>query len=325
MAYKDDLNALREQHARLKKYREIVGKSIKITVIALAVALLCTLTLVIVDIVTDKPSANSDSDADSAPAPVITLKSGDAIYMYVGENVTLRDAVVVTDSSGECKLEIDNSKLNPDVVGTYEVVYIATNSSGRSTRYTVKVVVAKKEYSKGVLMQKIGALAEQLYMSPSMTKKELAKAIYSYAHNQSNISYAGYSNIPNINRSNWKTDWVEEAARTLEAGSGDCYSYYSVSKAFFEYFGIENEGIQRNNTAEHEGEGTHFWLVVNLGADKDEWYYYDATRLLYGFGNDNVNQYMMTYEDLRSYDPENKLTYDFYAFNRNEYPPYKRS
>ncbi len=326
MSYKDDLNDLRVAHAKRKKYRDFAVKSAKITVIALAVAFLCTLAFLIVDLATDSPSHGGGAnggDGGGASAPVITLKSGDAIYLYVGENINFREAVNVSDDSGKYDLKVDNQSLNLDAPGTYQVIYIATNPSGKSSRLVVTVVVAKKEYSKGALNAKIEELCKDLRITKQMPKKEQVKAIYNFAHNSDNIALANSSNIPNIDRKNWKTDWVEEAVRTLEKGSGDCYSYYSVSKAFFEYLGIEHDGIERENTEEHKGKGTHFWLVVNVGVDKDEWYYYDATRLRWTFGNANVNQYMMTYEDLLSYDPENNLSYDFYAFNPKNHTPYK--
>ena len=99
----------------------------------------------------------------------------------------------------------------------------------------------------------------------------------------------------------WMTwsDWTEEAVRTLESEEGDCYSYYSLSKAFFEYFGIENVGIRRSeNYEDAEEDGTHFWCVVNV---EEGWYYYDATRLAGTFDDGSRNACLITEAKLKSY------------------------
>lgn len=322
MSYRDDLKAFRAEQIKRKKTMILI---VKITVIALAVAFLVTAVLLVADLVTGDRTPLSDYDASSAKdtkAPVIALKSGDAIYMYVGENVALKGAVSVTDNSGSYTLTVDNKNLNKDKVGVYEVTYTATDASGNSSKLTVRVVVTSAEYSHGTLMTLIEKKAASLGITKSMSKKEQVSAVYSYVNDTNNIAYdkAG-SNIPDIDRDNWETDWVEEAIRTLSKGSGDCYSYYSVSKAFFEYLGIENVGIQRDNSNIPSREGTHFWFVVNIGTNADEWYYYDATRLAGKFTLDNTNNAcLITLKKIRSYKPNSALDYDFYTFDPSKYP-----
>ncbi len=325
MSYRDDLNMLRKAQNKRKK---IISLIIKITVVALAAAFLVTAVLLMIDLASGNSGASGEGSGGGSgkdrEKPVITLKKGDAIYMYVGENVALKSAVNVTDNSGSYTLQVDNSALDMDKEGKYSIVYIATDGSGNETRLTVDVVVTKKEFSYGTLMGLIENKAEQQGITKSMSKTEQVKLIYKFVNNESNIDYNhSVSNTPDTDavRENWETYWVEEAIRTLGKGSGDCYSYYSVSKAFFEYFGIENVGIQRDNTNIPKREGTHFWSMVNVGTTTDEWYYYDATILAGRFETDGTrNGCLMTLEKIQSYEPNSDLGYDFYEFDPSKYP-----
>ena len=101
--------------------------------------------------------------------------------------------------------------------------------------------------------------------------------------------------------------------------AGDCYSYYSVSKAFFEYLGIQNYGVQRSAGSEHSG--THFWNIVNVGTkDAPKWYYYDGTRLAGSFPAGAV-AYCFTDAQKDAYrtsaNDGNRL--GFYTLNKSEY------
>ncbi len=271
--------------------------------------------LLIVDLATDGADDNLGGNGADRQKPVITLKSGDAIYMYVGENIAWKSFVNVSDNSGSVTLEPNASRVNKDKEGKYTVTYIATDASGNRTELDVTVIVAKKEYSQTTLMENIAKKATVLGITESMSTEQKVRKIYEYVNSKETVLFTDESNIPNINRKNWKTDWVEEAARTLESHEGDCYSYYSLSKAFFEYFGIENEGIQREAVANMEG--THFWSIVNIG--NDTWYYYDATRLAGEFSDGTKNSCLITLQKLQGYLTSDKEK-GFYNFNPQNYP-----
>ncbi len=340
MSYRDDLNAWRKQAAA---HRKIVFLIIKITVVVLTLAFLMATVSIIVDLASGSgglrvsgsgwgssggSGAGDDagSGAKDRKAPTITVKEGDVIYLYAGENALWKTYVTVKDDSGTGKiLSVDSSDVKLDVPGTYSVVYTVSDSAGNQKEYTVKVVVTKKEYSYDGLMDKIKLIVDSnsFGANENSTTKQKVQAIYSYVNNKSNVAFVNTSNTPNINRNNWETDWVEEAHRTLAKNQGDCYSYYSLSKAFFEYFGIENVGIQRDNTNIPSGEGTHFWSVVNIGtAEEKAWYYYDATRLSGKFSDGTNNGCLMTLNKIRSYEPSSSsgITYDFYQFDPSDYP-----
>ena len=331
LSYKQDM---KDYNADSQKRKNAVVLAIKITVVALTVMFLLTTVMVIVNMVGDSSSTNVGSDGSGGKdktAPVIKLKQGDAIYAYVGEAVLLKNAVIVTDSS-EYKLEVDNSQVNLDVAGVYTVTYTATDTAGNSTVFKAKVVVTRKEYSYSTLMSLVEAKAKQLGITDTMTVQEKVFAVYDFVNSPSEtksdatIYFSDESMIPNIDRANWETDWVEEAARALtdinsdgKTDRGDCYTYYSVSKAFFEYLGIENKGIERDKSQSNMS-GTHFWLMVNVGtANNPQWYFYDATRLAGSFSDGTKNACLRTLSELQSYKSSDGKS-GFYAFDASDYP-----
>lgn len=333
MSYKQDLM---NYAAESKKRHRIVSISVKITMAVLAVAFLATVVCVFLNVASDgnggsQSNGGSSSGRDRTP-PVITLKEGDAIYAYVGENVLLKNAVTVKDSS-KCELTVDNSMLDLNKAGHYKVVYTATDSAGNSSTLTVEVVVIEDpEYSSySGLMDTVAAKAQQLGITANMTVTEKVRKIYDFVNSpnksasEATIRFGSTSMTPSIDRANWETGWVEEASRALKGinasgqVSGDCYTYYSVSKAFFEYLGIEHKGIQRDKSQSTE-DGTHFWLMVNVGTtNAPQWYYYDATRLAGTFSDGTNNACLITLSKLQGYKSTSGKS-GFYAFDQSKYP-----
>ena len=158
----------------------------------------------------------------------------------------------------------------------------------------------------------IAVKVKEIGITDGMSKQKKVEKIFDYVHNL--FRYADDSNIPNIDRSKWKSDWIEEAVRTINDETGDCYSYYSLSKAFFEYYDIENIGIMRSPNSTLEG--THYWSIVNIGeGSDDEWYYYDATRLAGSFGDGSNSACLITQETLNTHKTSKGAT-DFYLMTK---------
>ncbi|MBQ7384298.1 MAG: transglutaminase domain-containing protein [Clostridia bacterium] len=245
---------------------------------------------------------------DTVP-PVISAPS--AITGYLGEAVAYRKDIVVTDNCfGEIKLDVDTSKVNPDKAGSYKVKYTATDAAGNFSTLELTLTIVAEKVTYEALMEQVGTLAAQIGISKNMTKEEQVKRIYGYV-NSPNLS-ASTANIKFFDESNTdRSDWIREAALTLRAGSGDCYSYFAVSKAFFEYFGIENRDIERSKGVTTQS-GTHFWSMVNIGtAENPQWYYYDATRLK--IPHSSGNACLFTEAQLIEYNTDKQpgfLTYD---------------
>lgn len=306
-----------------KRRRKQMVAAIKTTVCALVLCLATLCVLFIVDLVGGGDGGRVNSK-DKTP-PTIQLINGDCIYMYAGETVSFRNKVRVNDDSGAVTLDFD-SRVNVNVPGTYDVIYTATDAAGNVSKLAVRVVVTKQDYTYGMLMSRVESLVKRLGITSQMSKQEQIFAVYNFVNSpdktkyDANIFFSDESNTPNIDRANWQSDWIEEAIRTLDSGEGDCYSYYSVSKACFEYLGIENMGIRRDESQSNMS-GTHFWLIVNIGkGNADEWYFYDATRLGGKFQDGTRNGCLRTYAELEGYVPTDSSEYGFYAFDGSAYP-----
>lgn len=252
---------------------------------------------------------------DDKEAPVIKGPDTNSITTYLGEGIAYRKAVEVTDNCfGEVTLDIDSSAVNLEVAGNYKVLYKATDAAGNSSGvYTLTVTVLAEKITQEMLMEKIGVLASQLGITKDMSKEEQVKKIFKYV-NSPGVS-AQNANVRFTNESNTdRSDWIREAYYTLQNESGDCYSYFALSKAFFEYFGIENLDIERaKNTG---NDGTHFWSMVNIGAKSaPRWYYYDATRL--AIPHSTGSGCLFTEAQLEDY---NQKKNNFLAFDHTGYP-----
>ena len=330
MSYKSDMEQYRQEK---QTHRRLVTLIIKITVIALAAAILITgvaagVTLLLNN---DKPRGDREDEGDSPSGGGfrITGPKNNTVTLMIGDKPQYKSYVTVSDDKAE--LTVDNSEVDTTKAGTYKVRYTATNEAGKKASYILTLVItADPTYTEERLMGMIAAKAEALGITKEMSKTEQVRKIYEFVKSpakgkdDANIYFSDESNaqgqkIQNGIRTGWETDWVEEAIVTLSMGRmrGDCYTYYSVSKAFFEYFGIENIGIQRAAGTIHGG--THFWQAVNVGTkDAPKWYFYDATRLAGKFADGTSDSCLITEEKLQSY-KTSKGESGFYTFDKSQY------
>ncbi len=105
----------------------------------------------------------------------------------------------------------------------------------------------------------VNEMAEQILAkitSTSMNKTQKARAIYSWV--RSNMRYVNHSE---------KGNWVKSAYTGFRTKRGDCYTYYSVSKALLDKAGIANLEVIRTD-------GHHWWSLVDCG---NGWYHFDTT------------------------------------------------
>lgn len=302
MSYINDKERMKKEAG---EYRKKVWSVIKITFITFLSSLILFCAVFSVSLFLKRGDAN-----DTIAPEILGPKSG-RVVGYVGESPLYKQMVTVSDNADkDPQIDVNNSKVNPDVPGEYEVYFRAVDKAGNvSEIYTLIYVVKSNEYSRDTLMALIEEKAEDLGITREMTKKEQVRKIYSFVNSKKTIEFTNESNIPNIDRKNWETDWIEEAILTLDSGEGDCYSYYSLSKAFFEYFGIENEGIKRSERSKEEG--THFWHMVKI---EEGWYYYDATSLAGEFADGSNKACLITQNKLDGYETS-KGGKDFYLMD----------
>lgn len=307
MSYMNDKAKMSEE-MNLHKKRVMIA--ITITFAVFAVSLLA---FTIVFIASVSNGSLFGTVKDETP-PSISPRAGTTVIGYLGESPTFKKYVTVSDDKdSEPILAINSSKVDINKEGSYTVYYQAKDASGNKSKvFTITYVVKSREYSEDKLMEMIAVKAKQIGITDGMSKQKKVEMIFEYVHNL--FKYADDSNIPNIDRSKWKGDWIEEAVRTINDETGDCYSYYSLSKAFFEYYNIENIGIMRSPNSSLEG--THYWSIVNIGENgNDKWYYYDATRLAGSFGDGSNSACLITQETLDTHKTSKGAT-DFYLMTK---------
>ncbi len=237
---------------------------------------------------------------DDVP-PTIEVRD---IECNLGEGIIWRNHVTLTDNcAGEIALSVDSSKVNVNREGNYTVYYTATDASGNQTQAQASVLVVSMTVTDEMLYAEIDKVISRI-ITPDMDKAAQCRAIYTYV--QGNIAYVNTSA---------KGDWKYAAYSALfSSGTGDCYSYFAASKAFFERLGIENLDIQR---LPGYTDNTHFWSLVNIGtAENPVWYHYDSTRLTAAF---NVSGCLLTDAQVDAYDTWRAGDY-FRIYDKSKYP-----
>ena len=247
------------------------------------------------------------------------LELPESIVGYVGEGIAYRSGVVVRDNCFGATFEVDDSKVNTKVAGIYPVTYTAIDAAGNKISKVISAYIHEKHVTQEELNGIIEKIARAQGMSKSMSKEELCKRIYEYVNHPSASASAARFEYIGFSNDSTRSDWRYEAYLTIKNGAGDCYSYFAVAKAFFEYFGIENRDIQRKKGLTSD---THYWNMVNIGTEANpRWYFFDATRYAGRFTVGGDNGCLLTQAQLDGYKASNSA-YDgvYYAFDKSAYP-----
>ncbi len=183
--------------------------------------------------------------------------------------VSYRAGVTVFDNcDGEVSLEIDSSKVDLKTPGVYPVIYTAIDAAGNRVAFRMSITVYEMEITEEMLYEKLDAVINEI-IRDSMTTEQKVRAVYSYVH--SNVSYAATSD---------KSSVIRAAYEGLSTKEGDCYTYFALSKAFFDRLGIESMDIQRLPEVAAKVDERHFWNLVNIGTKENpRWYHFDACRI----------------------------------------------
>ena len=215
-------------------------------------------------------------------------------YCYIGQAVAYFAEVFAEDNcDAEIAVEVDNSNVDMNKAGTYEVAYSATDSSGNSVEKSCAFTFVEAT----VTDEELNAAADQVIaeiITDDMNIGQKAYAIFKYVNKH--IRYNGIGN---------KTDWKYEAYNGITAGKGDCFTFYSTAKCLLERIGAQTIGVER-----HGGNKTthHYWLLVNLGTG---WYHFDAINV----GPRNFDCFMKTDKELLA------RGRNWWSFDRSLYPP----
>jgi hypothetical protein len=217
--------------------------------------------------------------------------------VFVGDSISYRQGVVVTDDiDSEVELTIDNSKVNLKQPGEYTAVYIATDSSGNTTKEEIKVIVRAKT-DNPVDEEEVFAIADQVLseiINPSMSMLDKAWSIYSWVVR--NLSYVNASD---------KTDWINGAYEGFITKKGDCFTYFSVTKTLLTRADIPNLDVRRVG-----GSTNHYWHLVDCGQG---WYHLDTTPQ-----RDYLQVFMLTDEEVEAYTA--RAGRNYYTYDKSLYP-----
>lgn len=205
------------------------------------------------------------------------------IEAYIGDTVYYRNGVTVSDNWDEdVELVIDTSNVNPYEEGTYEVFYTAIDNYDNQTTASIELSLEVKPDGLELLPE-VEAMAQEIIdeiITDDMSDIEKAFEIYKWV-----IRNIHYSNQPHIE------SWVIGAYDGLSTHTGDCFTYFAVSKALFEAVGIENLQIEKQNTSYSR----HYWnLILIDGA----WYHFDTTPRA-NVSDDNF--FMVTNDEILAY------------------------
>jgi hypothetical protein len=239
-------------------------------------------------------------------APVIS-GAVNRVY-YIGDSVAYKEGVTVTDDQTKNPvLTVDNKAVRPQTPGSYPVIYKAKDASGNETSVTVYFTFRERpsgyvepevvyEYARDILKNKIK-------VTDKMTKPQVAAAIYNWV--KQNIRWNDHSNKDH--------GWAAGAKDGFEQRQGDCFTYYSVTKALLDVAGIPNLDVVKVVTPE-TSQSAHYWSLVDVG---DGWYHMDCTPRANAYED---SFFLYTDAEMLAYSqkPENKNCFNF---DPDAYPP----
>lgn len=215
-------------------------------------------------------------------------------YVYIGKAVAYFADVFAEDNcDAEVDLQVDNSKVNINAAGTYEVTYIATDSSGNTTRQSCNFTFVEQTVSD----EKLHEAAQQVLSEITTSDMSIGKKAYAiFKYVNTHIKYNGISN---------KKDYNFEAYRGITEGRGDCFTFYATARCLLNEIGAQTMCVERWGSKTKNTE--HYWVLANLGTG---WYHFDAINV----GPRNFDCFMKTDKELLGRGP------NWWSFNRDLYP-----
>ena len=220
---------------------------------------------------------------DDRTGPVLT--GVHALETEANSEPDFFEGVTVTDDYDEDPvIRIDDSKVDYEKPGTYEVKYIAIDKANNFTTWTVEIKVKEStapapagsdsEYDvsgsgsggsggggggNGRLSDAKRLASRVLSGLWGKDNVATARNIFNWVHNHVYYSHCG------------SLSYAQAAYRGFSKRSGDCYVYYSCSKMLLDLAGIPNMMVKRYPVSG----SNHYWNLVKLNG---QWYHCDSTR-----------------------------------------------
>ena len=192
------------------------------------------------------------------------------------------------DRDGPVSIKADTSGINWKKTGVYKIKYTAVDKAGNKASTWAKAQVYVPSTPERIADQVLGSITRK-----GWSDEKKARAIYNYV--RKNCSYVNSSK---------HTDWRNAAVTGLRYSSGDCYTYYAISRLLLTRAGIMNFGIKRYPTYI----GRHFWNLVYI---RGGWYHFDTTPRTSG-----GVFCLVTDKQLKTYSPGGRT----FGFNESLYP-----
>ncbi len=238
---------------------------------------------------------------DTEPPVISGVKD---FTVVLGEKIDdYMDGVTVTDNSGEkLKISLDKKRVNLDEVGTYEISYSATDSSGNNTivRATVYVIEPPSVTEEEMLELAKKIFNSQIKTSPIMTDYEVAYAVYRWV----------YDNIKISSSAEETDDPIQAAYNGMSLKTGDSFATMSAAEVFLKLAGIPVRRIERLAIGK---ESPHYWLLVDIG---DGWYHFDACKRTL---DTSFETFMRTDAEIAEFCTKNNAEY-YYRYDKSRYP-----
>ena len=178
------------------------------------------------------------------------------------------------------------------------MTYTVTDHAGNATVASVILTIKGKDAHERdlFLAERSKSILDDI-LDAQMNDMQKAYAIYHYVINH--IGYSGSSD---------KSDYRIAAADGLKSGTGDCFTYFAVSKLLLDAAGIQNVDVVKLRLSKDRPR--HYWSLINVGTG---WYHYDSTRF-----STNFNLFMLTDKELKSWD--NKYYRNCHRFSSEGLP-----
>ncbi|MFI3324903.1 MAG: DUF5011 domain-containing protein [Clostridia bacterium] len=208
--------------------------------------------------------SNENGDIVEVSATVVVRYKSDnpiisgvsKLEICVGDSVSYKSGVSAIDCYGNSlSISVDNSSVNLNLEGTYNITYSATDDNGNksSTSTTITVIEIDADYVLGLIDDILDSIT-----TSSMSDYDKAYAAYKWCKN--NINYAS---------SGSHSDIYEIAYYGIKGNPGDCYTYYSVLYLMMQQLDIPVVTMERISGTS----SNHKWVAINVG---NGWYHVDA-------------------------------------------------
>jgi len=214
-------------------------------------------------------------------APVI--KGVEDQLVFTNEPIAYRRGIEVTDNKDiDLEFEVDNSNVDINKAGVYEVIYHCEDEAGNKTSEKAMITVKDKPVfllSNDQLNTRGDKILADI-TNENMSELQVLNAIFWYT--RWNIKYTGQSD---------KTSWEIGASKALEEMEGDCFNYYALAHLLLDRAGFQYKPVKRIEASKSR----HYWLFVKY---KDLWYHFDPTWSPIGY---DFEGFMISEEEAKAF------------------------